>query len=424
MAIYNLTVSVGSRAGGHSAGAKDEYIEREGRYDEDRLELEHSESGHMPAWAEDDAHAYWEAADAHERANGRLYREVVFALPNELDEGERRELALEFAQSLTAKERLPYTLAIHRGLSNEPGKPDNPHCHLMISERMNDGLARTPETWFKRYNRAAPERGGALKSRSCLPVEWLENTRQAWAEHANRALERAGSAERIDHRPLAERAEEAREAGDLGRAAELSREPNVHLGPGPEIEGRFQRGEGRRRERSVVVETASEVSDRNDRWTQEWGELERSGSRVEDDIERLRREIAKAEERVKEAYERVRTAIDRRIRQARRAIRQGSEAAARAGERLGRAGRSLGQAVRAGAESARRVDEYSRRAHRARREIDRQLQGAHGRFNRAMGMIHPEAERKRNAKDQPDRVAGLVESRIQSRARSRGGPPL
>ena len=37
-------------------------------------------------------------------------------------------------------------------------------------------------------------------------------------------------------------------------------------------------------------------------------------------------------------------------------------------------------------------------------------------------MIHPEAERKRQAGDQPDRVAGLVESRIQNRARSRSGP--
>ena len=89
-------------AGGQSASAKDDYIEREGRYEGDASELEHSESGHMPGWAEEAPHAYWEAADAHERANGRLFREVEFALPVELDErSERRELAREFAQSLT-----------------------------------------------------------------------------------------------------------------------------------------------------------------------------------------------------------------------------------------------------------------------------------------------------------------------------------
>ena len=107
----------------------------------------------MPGWAEEDPHAYWEAADAHERANGRLFREVEFALPTELDEGERRELALEFAQSLTAGERLPYTLAIHRG------RGENPHCHLVISERSNDGLERTAETVVQAVQREGPGAG-------------------------------------------------------------------------------------------------------------------------------------------------------------------------------------------------------------------------------------------------------------------------
>ncbi len=69
----------------------------------------------MPEWAEDAPHAYWEAADAHERANGRLYSELQFALPVELDERQRRDLASTFAQQMTGGERLPYTLAMHRG---------------------------------------------------------------------------------------------------------------------------------------------------------------------------------------------------------------------------------------------------------------------------------------------------------------------
>ena len=47
-----------------------------------------------------------------------------------------------------------------------------------------------------------------------------------------------------------------------------------------------------------------------------------------------------------------------------------------------------------------------------------------GRFNRDLSMIHAEAERKRNAGDRWDRVAGRIESLIQSRARDRGGPDL
>ena len=151
VAVFHLKASFGSRAGGQSARAKSDYIEREGRYEKDGEELEHKEHGNMPEWAEDDPRKYWEAADEHERANGRLYSEVQFALPKELNEDERREAASSFAERLTGGERLPYTLAIHRGGTNG----ENPHAHLMFSERGNDGIERSGEQWFKRYNAKA-----------------------------------------------------------------------------------------------------------------------------------------------------------------------------------------------------------------------------------------------------------------------------
>lgn len=217
MAIFHLHAQTGSRNGGQSARAKMEYITRTGSYSRDRDEVLHSTSGHMPEWAADDPRAYWQAADDHERANGRLFKEVEFSLPRELPLDEQRQLADEFAQHLTAGERLPYTLAIHRG------GDENPHCHLMISERINDGHDRTPETWFKRAassgkkRAAAPETGGARKSTALKPKDWLEKTREAWAGIANAALERAGHAARIDHRSHAARG--------------LEVEPQIHLGP-------------------------------------------------------------------------------------------------------------------------------------------------------------------------------------------------
>ena len=307
MSLYHLSTSVGSRAGGQSASAKDDYIEREGRYGQDRSEVEHVESGHMPGWAEEDPHAYWEAADTHERANGRLFREVEFALPTELDEGERREVALEFAQFLTSGERLPYTLAIHRGGG------ENPHCHLVISERSNDGLERTAETWFKRYNGKASERGGARKV-STSSKEWLQNTREAWAEHANRALARAGSRERIDHRSLSERAEEAREAGDLEQAAELGREPGKHLGPGAAIEAKFQLGESE--VRSSAVAEAGEIEERNDRWASGWESVNQELSRVQEELGQMLEELRRVEQSIramaKKVADRARRVFDRR----------------------------------------------------------------------------------------------------------------
>ena len=412
MAVFHLKVSYGSCAGGQSAAAKDEYIEREGRYGGDRSELEHSESGHMPAWAEEDAHAYWEAADAHERANGRLYSEVVFALPVELDERQRRELAQEFTQSLTGEERLPYTLAIHRGGPNG----ENPHAHLMFSERGNDGIERSAEQWFRRYNAKAPERGGARKSRAGKAGDWLSKTRERWEREANRALERAGAGERIDHRSLAERREEARGAGDLERAAELSREPNVHLGP--------ERYRTLRGGESETVERARGVEERN---AEDLSEREADRQQVE----RLEQEIAEVEAMLKEVYERGRTAIDERIKQAGRAIRRGAEAAGRAGRTLGRAGARISRALRTVGETVRHVGEPNEPTRRGpsqdgspRHKIDRRLRHAHGGPTRTLELIHAEAEQKRNAGNRWDRVAGLIESRIHDRVRDRGGPPL
>ena len=420
VAVYHLKVGFGSRAGGQSARAKNEYIEREGRYADDREEREHVEHGHMPAWAQDDPHAYWQAADAHERANGRLYSEVQFALPRELDASERRALAGAFAGRICGGERLPYTLALHKGEAETPDKPDNPHAHLMFSERGNDGIARSEEQWFKRHNPTAPERGGARKSRAAKAGDWLDTTRQAWEQTANRALEQAGRAERIDGRSLPDRRDAAHREGDLERAAELSREPNVHRGPGQHLKDR-----GRA---SATVAQAEAVEQRT-----ATARAERDADRRQ--VERLEREIAAVGARLQETYDRVRRAVDARIQQAGRAVR--AERAVRAGRELGKAGAAVGRAIRAGAESAHRVGEYARGATTTtgrtchdldrrlrlafgeRQQNDRRLQRCYEGIERTFSLIHPEAEQKRKDGDRPDRVEGLIESRIQNRIRSR-----
>ena len=236
MAIYHLHTSVGSRKGGQSAAAKHDYIHREGRYSRDPDEVAHRESGHMPEWAAADPRVYWAAADAGERANGRLFREIEFALPNELTHEQRAAAARQFARQLTDGERLPYSLAIHRGMSREPGKPDNPHCHLIISERRNDGIERPPERWFKRWNRKNPERGGARKSVATHSRDWLEDARLVWAQTANEALRQAGREERIHDGTLDEQfwdmAEEQRWPEEVTPEMEaLDRSPGIHVGP-------------------------------------------------------------------------------------------------------------------------------------------------------------------------------------------------
>ena len=213
-AIYHLHVRVGSRAKGDSARGTATYIQRIGAYTRARYrpdELVYAESGHMPAWAGEAALTYWDAADLYERANGRLFLRLEVALPLLLTAAAQRTLAMGFTHALTDPERLPYTLALHAGGGT------NPYGVLLISERVNDRIVRSPAQWFRRYNATHPDRGGARKTLTLKPRAWFEATREAWATHTNHALARAGHAVRIDHRSL-----EAQGITD--------RLPGVHIG--------------------------------------------------------------------------------------------------------------------------------------------------------------------------------------------------
>jgi hypothetical protein len=213
MAIYHLTTKTVSRGGSVSAAVRSDYIDRSGRYRNDEAEVLYKSHGHMPAWAENCPRNYWEAADTHERANGRLFKQIEFALPKELSPQQQTELAASFCadMALTKDGPLPYSFAVHKGRDEA-----NPHCHLLISERVNDGHYREPDLWFKRAAKD-PINGGAKKTNELRPREWLIQCRELWAERANLALQRAGHGARIDHRTL--------EAQGINRA------PTIHLGP-------------------------------------------------------------------------------------------------------------------------------------------------------------------------------------------------
>jgi len=219
----HVNVKTGSRGTGQSAAAKYDYVSRAGKYEAAcQDEVVHLESGSMPSFASSDARLYWAAADSHERSNGRLFRSLTAALPNSLDSASRLDLARSFAAHVTAGE-LPYTLVVHAGLSKVDGKPDNPHLHLVFSERVNDGLERGAEQWFRRAapKQGDPASGGARKTERTKPRAWLEETRSAWAGEMNLAFERAGVEDRVTAESHATQLSRARAAGDtaLHRAA-------------------------------------------------------------------------------------------------------------------------------------------------------------------------------------------------------------
>ena len=230
----HLNVKTGSRMTGQSAAAKYDYISRDGRYARAcQDEVVHIESGSMPAFASSDARVYWAAADSHERSNGRLFRSLTAALPNSLDLARRLELARSFTAHVTAGQ-LPYTLAVHAGVSKEEGAANNPHLHLVFSERVNDGVERAAEQWFRRAAPAGrdPASGGARKSERTKPREWLEETRETWAAEMNLAFGRAGVADRVTAESHAAQLARAREAGDAAEEERLLlNPPSEHIGP-------------------------------------------------------------------------------------------------------------------------------------------------------------------------------------------------
>lgn len=202
MAIYHLSFKTAAKGKGRSAGAHARYIEREGKYALSRVneELEYKASGNMPQWAEGNELGFWDGSDLHERANGRVYSEFEIALPREFSKEERQKLVTDFIKSELQEQ--PFTVAIHNKRALDGG--EQPHAHIMFSERQLDGIERSQELFFKRANDKNPEKGGTKKNRDWNRREKIDEIRLAWEKQINKALERNGIEQRLDCRSLKE----------------------------------------------------------------------------------------------------------------------------------------------------------------------------------------------------------------------------
>ena len=136
----------------------------------------------------------------------------------------------------------------------------------------------------------------AERRRSTKPRDWLEQTREDWADQANEALDRAGWTERINEASFETQYFEAAENGDEREMARLqNREPGVHIGPHNVA----------RAERGVELDwvaDAAEVEERN-----RVGLIEEALAFVEQKISELTERIA---ERVRETWKPNRPSIE------------------------------------------------------------------------------------------------------------------
>lgn len=227
MASYHLSVKTIKRSAGRSATAAAAYrsasviaCDREGRM-HDYTAKRGVEACFIlapddaPDWAQDRA-ALWNAAEAREtRSNSVTAREWELALPSEVSDAARIEIARAFAQQLVERYGVAADVAIHA--PHREGDQRNHHAHILTTTRVLSAEGLTDKT---RILDAASTGGPEI-----------EAMRGYWAELQNHALEMAGQVERVDHRSLEAQREEALSLGDTLKAEELDREPELKLGP-------------------------------------------------------------------------------------------------------------------------------------------------------------------------------------------------
>lgn len=217
MAIFHLSVNLISRKAGRSSTAAAAYRAAERIEDERTGEIHdyRRRSGVESAelvlpsgveWQPQRAE-FWNAVETkNKRADAQVAREFVVALPAELDAGERRDLAVQFARVIADRYQVGADVAIHG-----PGRGDdrNHHAHILTTTNRVEISGR--------LGNKVRELDGIAASRAGEGPNAIEQLRSTWADLTNQALEKAGSPARVDHRTLA----------DQG----IDRAPTVHLGP-------------------------------------------------------------------------------------------------------------------------------------------------------------------------------------------------
>ncbi|HAW2207539.1 TPA: MobQ family relaxase [Escherichia coli] len=200
MAIFHLDFKIVKRSEGRSSVAKAAYHartlitdERTGdTYDYSRRTDLYGHFILAPANAPEhivkDSTALWNEVERVERQNnGQTSRYFDVAIPAELNNDNKKRLVLEYCQKNFVDKGMIADIAFHDLDS------DNPHAHVMLTLKTigPDGFGKKERSWNDRK----------------MSIFW----RESWASMANSYLAAAGSSERIDHRSLQARHEEALE---------------------------------------------------------------------------------------------------------------------------------------------------------------------------------------------------------------------
>ncbi|MCY3876317.1 MAG: AAA family ATPase [Rhodobacteraceae bacterium] len=249
VAIYHFTAKIISASDGKSAVGAAAYVrgavmqrESSGKsysYIE-KTEVTHSEiimPPNAPAWAKErytpdvaGSERLWNDIERREnehsrRASAQLARSLEFSLPAEMNHAEQVALARDFITNSLAVRGYVCDWSLHF-------KPENPHIHVLFTERM---FTEDEGVWGK-------------KIRVSNRRQQLLELRAEWAMAANQHLERGGYEARIDHRSNAD--------------AGLALEPGRHRGPEPRDAEEHEAWQAR-------VDEDTAIQSANEKWLRE-----------------------------------------------------------------------------------------------------------------------------------------------------------
>lgn len=142
-----------------------------------------------PDWMQDRARLWNGVEAAERRKDARLAREVYVAIPREVAPEKRLDAIREFVKETFVAKGMIADFAIHAPTATD-GRED-PHAHIMLTTR--------------------PVEAGEFgrKARSWDHPGRIAEYRLAWERHANRALARSGSIQRVNRRSLRDQKREA-----------------------------------------------------------------------------------------------------------------------------------------------------------------------------------------------------------------------
>lgn len=290
MAIYHFSVKTISRSAGRTATAAAAYRsanditdERTGevhtyRHKKGVVEAAIILPAEAPQWAAERP-ALWNAAEvAEKRKNSTVAREIVVALPAEIDGQGRTRIVREFAEKLAEKHRCAVDYAIHQ--PNAKGDDRNHHAHILMSTRRltADGFTEKTREWDDRKSGT------------------VEYWRAAWAEHLNRHMEQSGLAEQgIDDR------EPTRHKGVAATAIERRNRAAIEADTTLRATAKSRAMRTRQPQKTVLPEPAD-----GHRFGQpaEQTPLQREAARLEAELDALKAE--REQERQREAEEKAR----------------------------------------------------------------------------------------------------------------------